>query len=74
VKNGLSVRFHADQPSRVTIDIYSPTGRFVSRAFDRYVSAGDYSMFLPVNLRSGIYIVKARIGRTSRFEKIAVVR
>ncbi len=74
LRNGLSVRFHVPEPSDMSIEIYSPDGRLVSMPLDKHMSAGDFNMFIPVNLRSGIYILRIKIGASSVFEKIAVVR
>ncbi len=72
--NGVSLSLSLTTGSRVRIEVFSASGRRVAVPFDEMMTAGNHRLFLPLNLRSGIYIIRTRIGASSYFEKIAVVR
>lgn len=73
-RNGLTLNFSLPSASHVTVEVYSVSGRLVSRPVDERMDGGNHQLFLPLNLKSGIYIVRMKMGTHSYFEKIAVVR
>jgi hypothetical protein len=63
---GGAIRFFVAEPAAVRIDVYSMSGRLVSTALDRTLGRGAYSLTPAAEgMRSGLYIVKVRIGAWS---------
>ena len=74
------IRFSVNQPARITVDIYSITGRNVTTLVNRQLSVGEYEFQWDGtdanghSVASGVYVTRLSNGSTSQSLKMTLVR
>jgi hypothetical protein len=58
----------------LTVSIFDASGRELSTVFDGTIEEGSRILKTNVSLPSGIYFIKAHYGRTTRIQKLLIVR
>lgn len=74
VRGGLTLKFTLPKPSKVKLSMFTASGRRVATLIDGYYDAGTHEVFVPHNLRSGIYFIRLESDSSVLTEKVAVVR
>jgi len=70
---GVSVDLELFEPSRVHVALFDPAGRQVATLADGNLAAGRHCLHAK-GLGSGVFLCRARIGRVTLCERMAVVR
>jgi hypothetical protein len=72
VQDMVQVSFRTTASSPVVIDLVSLTGSLISSLYDGTSKAGDNTMAFPIDLRSGIYLLRIQAEGKSQVQKIIV--
>ncbi len=61
--------------SRIKLEVYDYTGRFITKIFEGTLLAGSYEIpFKAPNLASGVYFYKLTKGKEKKFKKMTIIR
>ncbi len=71
----VSLRFELEKPGQVTLAVFDLQGREVERVYQGEAMAGEQRFeWQPVNLASGLYLVRLQIGPAQQISKVLYLR
>lgn len=69
-----TIRYRLQQPGEVTLEVYTVTGRLVSRIEQGVRPTGEHVIEWDEDVASGTYLYRLRVGNSARTQKMTVVR
>lgn len=72
--NGNIISYNNVKSGKVTLKIYNAAGAEVTTLVNQVQSAGSQTVYLPSNLRSGVYICKVQAGEQVQAVKTVIVK
>ena len=71
----ININYQMVQPGSVSCEIYDESGKFVSKAFDKTATTGEYNETIDTStLPNGTYMFKMKIGNRIETKQVVIVK